>query len=91
MPGTQRGRELVREVVARLADAGLRPVRADLAIRGARPRLGGERLDRMAASIATLLDLGAAAVAVGAGTGNLSGDEGAGRVVSATALVEVLG
>jgi 2-C-methyl-D-erythritol 4-phosphate cytidylyltransferase/2-C-methyl-D-erythritol 2,4-cyclodiphosphate synthase len=84
-------RELVREVAARLSGAGLRPVRADVAIRGARPRLGGERLDRMAASIASLLDLSPAAVAVSAGTGNLSGDEGAGRVVSATTLVEVLG
>jgi 2-C-methyl-D-erythritol 4-phosphate cytidylyltransferase/2-C-methyl-D-erythritol 2,4-cyclodiphosphate synthase len=84
-------RELVREVAARLSGAGLRPVRADVAIRGARPRLGGERLDRMAASIASLLDLSPAAVSVSAGTGNLSGDEGAGRVVSATTLVEVLG
>jgi len=84
-------RELVLEVAARLSGAGLRPVRADVAIRGARPRLGGERLDRMAASIASLLDLSPAAVAVSAGTGNLSGDEGAGRVVSATTLVEVLG
>jgi 2-C-methyl-D-erythritol 4-phosphate cytidylyltransferase/2-C-methyl-D-erythritol 2,4-cyclodiphosphate synthase len=84
-------RELVREVVARLAGGGLRPIRADLAIRGARPRLGGERLERMAASIAMLLGLDPADVAVAAGTGNLSGDEGAGRVISATALVEVLG
>jgi 2-C-methyl-D-erythritol 4-phosphate cytidylyltransferase/2-C-methyl-D-erythritol 2,4-cyclodiphosphate synthase len=84
-------RELVLEVAARLSGAGLRPVRADVAIRGARPRLGGKRLDRMAASIASLLDLSPAAVAVSAGTGNLSGDEGAGRVVSATTLVEVLG
>ncbi|MET0773376.1 MAG: 2-C-methyl-D-erythritol 2,4-cyclodiphosphate synthase [Candidatus Limnocylindrales bacterium] len=84
-------RELVREVVARLAGAGLRPLRIDLAIRGARPRLGGARLDRIAASIAALTDLETDAVAVSAATGNLSGDEGAGRVISATALVEVLG
>ena len=84
-------RELVQEVVARLASAGLRPVRADLAIRGARPRLGGARLDRIAVSVAALLDLEPEAVGVSAATGNLSGDEGAGRVISATALVEVLG
>jgi 2-C-methyl-D-erythritol 4-phosphate cytidylyltransferase/2-C-methyl-D-erythritol 2,4-cyclodiphosphate synthase len=84
-------RQLLREVVARLADTGLRPLRADIAIRGARPRLGGARLDRMAAGIGELLDLEPEAVAVAAGTGNLSGDEGAGRVISATALVEVLG
>jgi 2-C-methyl-D-erythritol 4-phosphate cytidylyltransferase/2-C-methyl-D-erythritol 2,4-cyclodiphosphate synthase len=84
-------RELVREVVQRLAMVGLRPVSAELALRGARPRLGGARLDRMAASIAELLGLAPEAVAVTAATGNLSGDEGAGRVISATAFVEVAG
>jgi 2-C-methyl-D-erythritol 4-phosphate cytidylyltransferase/2-C-methyl-D-erythritol 2,4-cyclodiphosphate synthase len=84
-------RELVTEVVTRLASVGMRPVRADLAIRGARPRFGGARLDRMAASIAGLLGLEADGVAVVAATGNLSGDEGAGRVISCTALVEVAG
>jgi 2-C-methyl-D-erythritol 4-phosphate cytidylyltransferase/2-C-methyl-D-erythritol 2,4-cyclodiphosphate synthase len=84
-------RELVREVVVRLAAAGLRPVRADIAIRGARPRLGGGRLDGMAHAIAGLLGVEPDAVALSAATGNLSGDEGAGRVISATALVEVAG
>lgn len=84
-------RELVREVLARLADAGLRPVSADIVLRGARPRLGGARLDRMAGVIAGLLGLDPGSVAVTAGTGNLSGDEGAGRVISTTALVEVIG
>ncbi len=84
-------RQLLREVLTRLADAGMRPLRADIAIRGARPRLGGARLERMADSIEDLLDLEPGAVAVAASTGNLSGDEGAGRVISATALVEVLG
>lgn len=82
-------RQLVDEVVGRLANVGLRPARADIAIRGARPRLGGARLDLMAASVAELLGIEADAVAVGAATGNLSGDEGAGRVISATALVEL--
>jgi len=40
--------------------------------------------------IAGLLDLEAGAVAVKASTGNLSGDEGAGRVIAATALVSVV-
>ncbi len=84
-------RELVRVVVARLAVAGLRVERVDLAIRGARPRLGGERLDRIAATVAELLAIDSDAVAITAATGNLSGDEGAGRVISATALVEVVG
>jgi 2-C-methyl-D-erythritol 4-phosphate cytidylyltransferase/2-C-methyl-D-erythritol 2,4-cyclodiphosphate synthase len=84
-------RQLVREVVVRLAAEGMRPVRADIVIRGARPRLGGARLDAMAGAIATLLGLGTDGVGVSAATGNLSGDEGAGRVISATALVEVAG
>lgn len=84
-------RRLVGEVVGRISDAGLRPVRADIVIRGARPRLGGVRLDRMAAAVAELLGIDASAVAVSAATGNLSGDEGAGRVISATAFVEVTG
>ncbi len=83
--------ELVREVVARLAGAGLRPTRVDIAIKGARPRLGGARLDRIAVIIAGLLGIDPDTVAVSASTGNLSGDEGAGRVISASALVEVLG
>ena len=37
--------------------------------------------------LADLLGIDAAAVAVQASTGNLSGDEGAGRTISATALV----
>lgn len=84
-------RELVREVVGRLSAAGLRPVSVELAIRGARPRLGGVRLDRIGASVAALLGIAAEGVAVSAATGNLSGDEGAGRVISASALVEVAG
>lgn len=84
-------RDLVHEVVGRLAAAGLRVERVDLGIRGARPRLGGARLDRIAASVAALLDIEPDAVAVTAATGNLSGDEGAGRVIAATALVEVTG
>jgi 2-C-methyl-D-erythritol 4-phosphate cytidylyltransferase/2-C-methyl-D-erythritol 2,4-cyclodiphosphate synthase len=84
-------RELLGEVVRRLADAGLRPVSVDLALRGARPRLGSARLDRMTATIAELLGLSPDEVGVTAATGNLSGDEGAGRVISATALVAVSG
>ena len=45
----------------------------------------------MAAAVAELLGVGEDAVAVSAATGNLSGDEGAGRVISATAFVEVAG
>ncbi len=91
--GTPRGiasEALLREVVARLAGAGLRPAGLDLVIIGARPRLGG-RLDTMRAAIAVLLGLPEAAVNVKASTGNLAGDEGAGRSISARAVATVEG
>ena len=90
-PATPRGiasGELVATVVARLADAGLEPRRLDVTIIGARPRLAGH-LDAMRAAIATLLRVDAAAVNVKASTGNLGGDEGAGRTVSAHAVAVV--
>jgi 2-C-methyl-D-erythritol 4-phosphate cytidylyltransferase / 2-C-methyl-D-erythritol 2,4-cyclodiphosphate synthase len=81
---------LLREVVARLAAAGLRPASLDIVIIGARPRLGS-RLDAMRAAIAGLLGLPQAAVNVKASTGNLAGDEGAGRSISARAVATVEG
>ena len=47
---------LLREVVTRLASAGLRPASVDVTIIGARPRLGA-RLDAMRAAIASLLGI----------------------------------
>jgi 2C-methyl-D-erythritol 2,4-cyclodiphosphate synthase len=61
----------------------------DLTIVAARPRLGGERLEAMRSVIAPLLDVPRLAVGVKASGGNLSGDEGAGRVISATATVSL--
>ena len=90
-PATPRGiasGELVAIVVDRLADAGLEPRRLDVTIVGARPRLSGH-LDAMRAAIAALLRIDAAAVNVKASTGNLGGDEGAGRTVSAHAVAVV--
>ena len=90
-PATPRGiasGELVAIVVDRLADAGLEPRRLDVTIVGARPRLTGH-LDAMRAAIAALLRIDAAAVNVKASTGNLGGDEGAGRTVSAHAVAVV--
>jgi 2-C-methyl-D-erythritol 4-phosphate cytidylyltransferase/2-C-methyl-D-erythritol 2,4-cyclodiphosphate synthase len=81
---------LVREVVARLAAHGLRPASVDLVIIGARPRLGS-RLDAMRAAIAGLLGIAESAVNVKASTGNLAGDEGAGRSMSARAVATVEG
>ena len=83
-------RELLRTVVTRLGSVGLRPASLDLTIVGARPRLGGGRLERMRSILAELLGIDLAEVAVQASSGNLSGDEGAGRTISTTALVGVV-
>ncbi len=81
---------LLSEVVNRLASAGLRPASVDLTIIGARPRLGA-RLDAMRAAIASLLEVEEGAVNVKASTGNLAGDEGAGRSIAARAVATVRG
>jgi 2-C-methyl-D-erythritol 4-phosphate cytidylyltransferase/2-C-methyl-D-erythritol 2,4-cyclodiphosphate synthase len=80
--------ELLAEVRHRLAAAGLAPAAVDVTVVAARPRLGA-RLDEMRDAIATLLGVPPAAVNVKASTGNLSGDEGAGRSISAQAVASV--
>ncbi len=72
------------------AQAGWRPSSIDVTIVGARPKLGGRRLDAMADRVAALAGIDRHAVAVKAATGNLAGDEGAGRVIRATAAVTVV-
>jgi 2-C-methyl-D-erythritol 4-phosphate cytidylyltransferase/2-C-methyl-D-erythritol 2,4-cyclodiphosphate synthase len=84
------GSDLVREVMRLAAASGWMPVSLDVTLLGARPKLGSKRLDAMRDAISVLLDLDAGAVAVKASTGNLSGDEGAGRVIAATAIVSVV-
>ncbi len=83
-------RELLAEVMTRVAQAGLRVGDADVTILGARPRIGARRLDDMAANIASAVGAEPGRVSVKAATGNLSGDEGAGRVISASCLVSVV-
>jgi 2-C-methyl-D-erythritol 2,4-cyclodiphosphate synthase len=80
--------ELLEDIVGRLADAGWQPVRIDLTINAGRPRIG-PALPAMRERVAALLGLGADQVSVKASTGNLSGDVGAGRVISAQALATV--
>ena len=70
--------------------AGWAVDRAQISIVGSRPRLGGRRLDEMQEKIASLVGTEAGSVAVTASTGNLSGPEGAGRAIRATALVTVI-
>ena len=78
--------EIAREVVGRLAAAGWRAASLDLTIVASRPRLA-PHLDAMADAIAALLDVPSASVNVKASTGNLDGMEGAGRGISAEAIV----
>jgi 2-C-methyl-D-erythritol 4-phosphate cytidylyltransferase / 2-C-methyl-D-erythritol 2,4-cyclodiphosphate synthase len=79
---------LLAEVVERLAAEGWRPTSVDLTITGSRPRLA-PYLDSMRAAIATILGLAESAVGIKASTGNLDGAEGAGRVLSASAVATI--
>ena len=80
---------LLSNVLAHAAAAGWAVARLQVAIVGARPRLGAQRVDEMRARIGELMELSPDRVAITASTGNLNGAEGAGRVISATALVTV--
>lgn len=79
--------DLLREAVIQAAKTDWAVESVQVSIVGARPKLGGQRLDAMAANVANLLAVSRDSVAITASTGNLSGDEGAGRVITATALV----
>jgi 2-C-methyl-D-erythritol 4-phosphate cytidylyltransferase/2-C-methyl-D-erythritol 2,4-cyclodiphosphate synthase len=79
---------LLEEVVGRLAEARLVPGSVDIVIIAARPKLGA-KLDRMRTAIAGLLGVDEGVVNVKASTGNLAGDEGAGRSISARAIASL--
>jgi 2-C-methyl-D-erythritol 4-phosphate cytidylyltransferase/2-C-methyl-D-erythritol 2,4-cyclodiphosphate synthase len=92
-PATPRGadsRELLAAVIARLAGDGWRPAGLDLTIVAARPRLE-RHLDAMRDAIAGTVGLPVGTVNVKASTGNLEGDEGAGRAISAVAIATIEG
>jgi len=78
-------RELIAVVLERVAATGLRPASIDVTISAARPRLA-PHLEAMGTAIAGMLGLEPARVNVKASTGNLSGDVGAGRAISAQAV-----
>jgi 2-C-methyl-D-erythritol 4-phosphate cytidylyltransferase / 2-C-methyl-D-erythritol 2,4-cyclodiphosphate synthase len=80
--------DLLSAVVERLAEAGWRPVTVDLTIVAARPRLVAH-LDPMRDALATQLRIGRDRVNVKASTGNLGGEDGAGRSISALALATI--
>jgi len=79
--------ELLRVVLGRVADRGWRPGSADVSIVAARPYLGGRRLEGIRERLAELLSVPLERVGVRASTGNLSGEEGYGLAISASALV----
>jgi 2-C-methyl-D-erythritol 4-phosphate cytidylyltransferase/2-C-methyl-D-erythritol 2,4-cyclodiphosphate synthase len=78
--------DLLREVVQRTTAAGLTPHWIELTITARSPRLA-DRLPEMGERIAALVGLPASSVSVKASTGNLIGDEGAGRAVRCTVLL----
>jgi len=82
------GRELLAEVGRRLSGAGWRVTSIDLTIVGARPRLGG-LLEEMRQAIAATLCVEVERISVKASSGNLSGMEGAGRGISASAVAAI--
>lgn len=79
--------ELLRVVLGRVADRGWRPGSADVSIVAARPYLSGRRLEGVRERLAELLSVPLERVGVRASTGNLSGEEGYGLAISASALV----
>ena len=81
--------EMLAKAVELLDAAGWRPASVGVSIVGARPRLGAARLEQMRQRIAELAGVEPDDVSVTASTGNLSGAEGSGRAISATALVTV--
>lgn len=88
-PATPNGIEstaLLSDVVGRVVAAGYEVASLDCTIVAARPRLAA-RLPDMGARIAELLGSDPSAVNVKASTGNLDGMEGAGRGISASAVV----
>jgi len=80
---------LLAAALAHCLAGGWSPSWVQISLLGARPRLGRARLEEMRRTVAALLELDEGLVAINASTGNLAGAEGAGRVISATALVTV--
>lgn len=81
--------ELLADVAARLDAAGWRPAGVGVTLVAGRPRLG-DHLHSMRMAIASVLGLEPETVSVEASSGNLSGDDGAGRTISATAVATVV-
>ena len=78
-------RVLLDTVAGKVRAAGWSVANVDLTIVAARPRLGG-LLSAMGEVVAASLGVDATLVDVKASTGNLTGSDGAGRSISATAI-----
>ncbi|HVM30311.1 MAG TPA: 2-C-methyl-D-erythritol 2,4-cyclodiphosphate synthase [Candidatus Limnocylindrales bacterium] len=81
---------LLAAVVGDVRASGWRVSSAQLSLLGARPRLGAARLDEMRARIAEILGTMPEQVSVTASSGNLTGPEGAGLVIRASAFVTLV-
>ena len=81
---------MLADVIGRSRGAGWQPGGLQVSLVGARPRLGAERLEQIRARIGELTGVALDSVAVVASSGNLSGDEGAGRAISASAVVTMV-
>ena len=81
-------RVLLASIAQQVRAAGWRPVNIDMTIVASRPRLA-KLLPDMGAAIAEILGLDPVLVNVKASTGNLEGSEGAGRSISASAIVSL--
>ncbi len=77
---------LLRAVAEKVRGAGWRPMNVDVTVVAARPKLA-QSLRSMAASVGGILGLEPTAVNVKASSGNLTGPEGSGRSISASAIV----
>jgi 2-C-methyl-D-erythritol 4-phosphate cytidylyltransferase / 2-C-methyl-D-erythritol 2,4-cyclodiphosphate synthase len=91
-PQTPRGiasSEMLADVVGRAASAGLRVANVDVTIIAARPQLAAS-LPAIGRRVAELLGTEPERVNVKASTGNLAGMEGAGRGISAQAIVTLV-
>ena len=82
-------RTMLASVAEKVREAGWTPANVDLTIVAARPKLA-KLLPAMGETIAAALGVDAATVNVKASTGNLGGPEGAGRSISASAVVWVV-
>jgi 2-C-methyl-D-erythritol 2,4-cyclodiphosphate synthase len=79
-------RQLLAEVVARVADAGWRPINCDLTIHAQAPKLARHK-PAIRANLARLLGLGESDVNVKAKTGELVGPVGRGEAICCEAIV----